>query len=157
MKVETRKISWTEVDECAELLSVKVQSNNVKPFDLVVGISRGGIIPARLVAEYLEVKNIEVISPEDSYMELALKFAGYNHILIVDDINDSGKTFTYLEDKLIAVNVDCILSSLYIRYNTRYKESEYGYLLTHDRWLVFPWEHLPNGYEIQKSNSGTSV
>ena len=77
--------------------------------DYIVGITRGGLVPAVMLSHYLNVPmhtlnvslrdNDEHIGPE-SNLWMAEEAFGYNaepkNILIVDDINDSGATINWI-------------------------------------------------------------
>jgi uncharacterized protein len=71
--------NWSEIESATTKLVTKLQG---KKFKTISTISRGGLVPARLVADRLGIKQILVDGesiPEDS--------------LFVDDIYDSGETF----------------------------------------------------------------
>ena len=61
--------------------------------------------------------------------------ADLSHILIVDDICDSGKTVKEIRENYPKVRVAC----LYYKENEIAKPDIYGELMG-DEWLVFPWE-----------------
>lgn len=79
--------------------------------DYIVGITRGGLVPAVMISHYLEVPmhtlNVSLrdstIGPE-SNLWMAEDAFGYEegstkkNILIVDDINDSGATINWIKD-----------------------------------------------------------
>ena len=66
--------------------------------ELVLSINRGGCIPGIYLSHYLKVPH-KVINIQlrdgDGYIELDFdkKFLNKERVLIVDDINDTGKTF----------------------------------------------------------------
>ncbi len=86
--------------------------------DLIVGINRGGLIPAVMISQWFDVKHVPLtVSLRDhedceSNLWLAEMAFGYHrtdslepatsnpalrtNILIVDDINDSGATFNWI-------------------------------------------------------------
>lgn len=73
--------------------------------DYVVGITRGGLIPATLISHYLDVPLHALhISFRDGVSDSETNcwmsedaFNGKN-ILVVDDINDTGRTFNWLKE-----------------------------------------------------------
>ena len=79
--------------------------------DYIVGLSRGGLVPATMISHYLGVPmhtlNVSLrdnrTGPE-SNLWMAEDAFGYDpdiptpNILIVDDINDSGATFNWIMD-----------------------------------------------------------
>ncbi len=80
-------IDWNKIESLASILADKVKLLNLQ-FNSVSTISRGGLVPARLLADRLGIKVILVDKdeiPQDS--------------LFVDDIYDTGKTFAKILPK----------------------------------------------------------
>ena len=80
-------------------------------FDIIVAITRGGMIPACLVAQLLNIRdidalNIEYYAGESKTLQQPFIFPKrYDHInsrkvLVVDDLTESGKTLNYALDYL---------------------------------------------------------
>ncbi len=73
--------------------------------DYIVGITRGGLIPANMLSQYLEIPmySLDVslrdnpVGPESNAWMSEDAFEG-KKILIVDDINDSGATLQWIKD-----------------------------------------------------------
>ena len=61
-------VNWNEIESLADVLTSKVKSLNL-PFNSISTISRGGLVPARLLADRLGIKVILVDKdeiPQDS-------------------------------------------------------------------------------------------
>jgi len=133
-----RNISWEEVTSAVKRLAQKIKNMpNFDDVDGVIGIERGGVIPAVMLSHVL---NIPFTSWDSILLELEYAIAPppEGRFLIVDDIADSGGTFNdYSDDK----NVIC---SLFLRKHTCLKEIKdrliYAKEINNDDWLVFPWE-----------------
>lgn len=94
--------SWQEVEGYTLEILRQMQQDGWKP-DYVVGLTRGGLVPANLISQYLDIpmKTLTVklrdhadtesnsVMAEDAYM--------LKKILIVDDINDSGATLNWIK------------------------------------------------------------
>lgn len=104
--------SWKDVQgavlEIARQMSI---DDNWRP-DYIVGITRGGLIPATLLSQYTGIKmhtlNVSLRDGNESESNLwmAEDAFGYNrpdglpaakNILIVDDINDEGNTIAWIK------------------------------------------------------------
>ena len=79
----------------------QIAFDNWRP-DYIVGISRGGLLPAVMISHYFEIpmKPLQVSLRDDSecVSDLGMAedaFDGKN-ILIVDDINDQGSTLNWI-------------------------------------------------------------
>ena len=82
-------------------ISSLIEQLRDKPFDLIVGISRGGCIPAVCLSHALKVPttmidvstrdgaNIHPISLSEFFMGV---YEDYSSVLIVDDLIDSGRS-----------------------------------------------------------------
>jgi len=103
-----RKISFKEFQGHIGKICRDITNSGWRP-ELVVGIGRGGLLPAVMISHYFDVKmNSLDISLRDggdtvSNLGMAEDAFGYNetnctNILIVDDINDTGATFNWLMD-----------------------------------------------------------
>ncbi|MEI6728190.1 MAG: phosphoribosyltransferase family protein [bacterium] len=80
-------------------------------FDIIVAITRGGMIPACLMAQLLNIRDIDALNVEyyagaSKTLEQPFIFPKrYDHInsrkvLVVDDLTESGKTLNYALDYL---------------------------------------------------------
>ncbi len=94
-------ISWVRYQTLAQKLAAAILDQQ-KPFDQIIAISRGGLTLGHLLSDFLRIP-ISVIAIQ-SYTDiqtqgevtimgkLQTSIAG-KHILLVDDVSDSGKTF----------------------------------------------------------------
>ena len=141
----------------------RMQHDQWKP-DYIVGITRGGLVPATLLSHYLNVRletlNVSLrdkfgdMGPETNCWMAEDAFAKKN-ILIVDDINDSGATFAWIKNDWQG---SCYTNSDDWKYvwcnNVRFavlidnevSESTVNYSgldinkSASPEWCVFPWE-----------------
>ena len=123
--------NWSEIESAVSKL---VQKLDGKKFKTISTISRGGLVPARLVADRLGIKQILVDGesvPEDS--------------LFVDDIYDSGETFRKIIQK--ADNSDeLVFATIYARRKDTYpKQLVYAELTRDTEYIVYPWDRFEHG------------
>lgn len=107
--------SWQNVENQTQEILRQIQRDAWVP-DYVVGLTRGGLVPANLISQYLEVpmETLKVslrddTSQPESNLWMAEDAYGYvafdamcsndgrKNILIVDDINDSGSTLNWIK------------------------------------------------------------
>ena len=133
--VESQYVSWNEIENTVQIISNKI-SKSSKNFSSITTISRGGLIPSRLLADSLGIEKIFVdqnIISSDS--------------LFVDDIFDSGKTFSDVISKATDSS-KLTFATLFARRGVSYPEQLiYGEQTLDDSYLVFPWDKL----EYEKS------
>jgi uncharacterized protein len=130
-------------------------SNDEWAADFIVGIGRGGLVPAVFLSHatgtaLLSVDHSSKVPTfgDELLAKLADKTNAGVRLLIVDDINDSGRTLAYLRRKFldaggimtnlrIAVLIDNIRSIETVDYRARTIDRE-----QETRWFVFPWEAM---------------
>jgi len=128
--VEMQEVTWNDIEKIIKKLSKSILELN-RSFSSITTISRGGLIPSRLIADALNIKKIYVDQNDIS-----------SDSLFVDDIFDSGKTF-----KDIFLHVDdgskFIFTTLYARRGMTYPEQLiYGEKTFDNSYVVFPWDKL---------------
>ena len=135
--VKGQKVDWNEIESLVAILCKKIL-NTSRQFSSITTISRGGLVPARLIADCLDIKKIRV----DKKKIVA-------NSLFVDDIFDSGKTF----EKIIASAEDpstLVYATLFARKGKSYpKQLVYGKKTRNKDYVVFPWDKK----EFQNSKS----
>jgi len=128
--VKSQYVSWNEIENNVQIISNKILKSS-KTFSSITTISRGGLIPSRLLADSLGIEKIFVdqnIISSDS--------------LFVDDIFDTGNTF-----ENIILNVDnpskFVFATLFARCGMKYpKQLVYAEKTFDDSYVVFPWDKL---------------
>ena len=100
--------TWRDVEHHTQEILRQICSDSWRP-DYVVGLTRGGLVPANLISQYLgcRMETLKVSLRDDTECESNLWMAedafGHNmehpkNILIVDDINDTGATLNYIRE-----------------------------------------------------------
>lgn len=156
------KLSWNEFYKDCLFLGEKIAKSKIK-VDRIVAISRGGLVPARILSDFLSlpISNI-VISSYSNLKQLKepeiIEVAPFNwhneNLLIVDEVSDTGKTFKralkYFKNKQTG---KIYTTSPYIKPKTEFIPN--FYLKEIDAWIVFPYD-LRETYEailkIEKVN-----
>jgi len=129
--------------------------------DFVIGIGRGGLVPAVFISHQLDLPMLSVDHSSKVYdfadellRKVAAKSAVGERLLFVDDINDSGGTIAYIREQLaetggdsgnlrFAVVLDNVRSRARVEYRAQTIDRE------HDkRWFVFPWEAVASDAAI---------
>lgn len=149
---EFHYISHDQFLDELEALASALEADIWKP-DVLVGVGRGGLVPAAYLSHRtgMPMLSVDHSSGEHGFADallekLAEKIRAGRRILIVDDINDSGGTITYLRSAIEALidDPDALRVAVLV-HNVRSKaRAEYhGSVIdraTDKRWFVFPWE-----------------
>lgn len=115
----------------------------------VLGINRGGCIPGVYLSHRLKCPHEAIdirlrdhtAKPNLNVLEKA--FAFQKKILIIDDINDTGATFKYIEDNFGKGNGRIKFAALVTNKPSEVVVDYHGYEINKDEvpsWIVFPWE-----------------
>jgi hypoxanthine phosphoribosyltransferase len=126
--IPTQDVSWADIESLVEKLSENILKLS-RNFSSITTLSRGGLVPSRLLADALGLKKIFVdqkIVNSDS--------------LFVDDIFDTGKTFSN-----VFSNADdpskFLFATLFARRGMKYPEQLlYAEKTLDDSYVVFPWD-----------------
>lgn len=131
-------LSWHDIESQVKILCVKIKKTGFE-FDAIGTVSRGGLVPARLVADYFDIKKILVDKKKIS-----------GRTLFVDDIYDSGDTFKKIF-KTIEKPGNFLYATLMARTGIPYpKQLVYSKKTLGSEYVVFPWDK--SEYErVQKS------
>jgi len=128
--IAAQHVDWNDIESLVGRLSKNILKLS-RNFSSITTVSRGGLIPSRLLADSLGIKTIFVDQKIIS-----------SNSLFVDDIFDSGKTFY---DAL--PNVDdsskFVFATLFARRGMKYPDQlVYAETTFDDSYVVFPWDKL---------------
>lgn len=147
-------ITWEDVDKLIDVLVPQLKS--VGPFDGIIMITRGGVIPGGMLAEALDNTHLLTAAvdfpakaasaglmawpaflqfPDDSLL-------ANRRLLIVDDVWGSGRTSIAVRERVQSAGArafTCVLHyNPYRSLFTRAKPDFYGAIT--DVYIVYPWE-----------------
>lgn len=134
-------IAWAEVEILAH--SVAEAARDFAP-SAILAITRGGLIPATLIAHRLGVRRIETIQAasyssdhDQDAVRLgpAPRFADSERVLIVDDLIDTGVTINAV-GSLYPTAKTAVLLNKHPTANADFT----GKRAPSGDWIVFPWE-----------------
>jgi len=161
--------TWRDVERQTQEILRQIQHDAWRP-DYVVGLTRGGLVPANLISQYLgcRMETLKVSLRDngengcESNLWMAEDAFGYDreiakNILIVDDINDSGATLNWIkqdwqsscfpnEDHWNYVWGDNVRVATLVDNEASASKINVSYSAIglnkaeEDCWIVFPWE-----------------
>ncbi|MFH0816290.1 MAG: phosphoribosyltransferase [Methanobacteriota archaeon] len=150
--IRCKVVTWSEIDHWAEKVACKMEASGYTP-DVVVGLTRGGWVPARILCDQLVCKNLFSIKVEHwgitartdnkakLVQELAVDIKG-KKVLLVDDITDTGESLKLSIDHVKSkgpADVKCA-TLLHINHSKTVPDF-YGVEVKKEnwRWFIFPW------------------
>jgi hypoxanthine phosphoribosyltransferase len=143
-----------------EAVAKRIEADAWRP-DFLVGIGRGGLVPAAYLSHRtgIAMLSVDLSSGEAGFADellakLAAKMVQGLNILIVDDINDSGTTIAFLRDAIAAyggiadrLRVAVLINNVRSGARADYW-SEAIDRAEDKRWFVFPWEAVAPREEL---------
>lgn len=152
--MERKKIFWPVIFRLCDNL---IDCLRNKKFTDVVAISRGGWIPAQILAYALDIRRAHSIGfssyekEETQSVNVCLyqgiefdEFLGTD-ILLVDEVCDTGQTMALahecVQSKLIVKGNGRVTScALWLKMGSSFTPDYYGQLVPKDLWLVMPYD-----------------
>jgi len=120
------------------------------PFSGIVAITRGGLIPAAIVARELECRLVESVSVvsyveeagtqiEPQVLKAPTAAGDGENFLIIDDLVDSGVTARHVRALLPRARFAC----LYAKPAGKAVADHFVAEVPQDTWILFPWDTAP--------------
>jgi hypoxanthine phosphoribosyltransferase len=152
-------LTWTQIED----LAIRLADRLPLKYDVMLVITRGGMVPACIVSERLNLRNILVAA--------VMFYTGQEHtldkpiflqfpadpllndkrVLIIDDVWDSGRTIMAVRERVIDAGGTPETAVLHYKPNrTRYSDVRPDFFVDEtDAWVVYPWDvgeaNLPSG------------
>ena len=146
---DRERMSWDDLGEGARALAEEVHADDYRP-DIVLSIARGGLLVGAALAYALDVKNtytmnVEFYTGVDERLEMPMILPpvpelvdlGEAHLLIADDVADTGATLALVKDFCAGKVAEVRCAVLYEKPRSLVA-CEYVWRRT-DRWITFPW------------------
>lgn len=150
MSITKEYLDWTRIETMVEQLA---QGMRERSFDALLAVTRGGLVPAGLIAYHLGIRNILVAAVEfysgvgrraaaPTFLQFpADPFITGKTILVVDDIWDSGKTISAVKARIVAAGGTPVIAVLHYKPNASlFVDRPDHYVEATDAWIVYPWE-----------------
>lgn len=154
--------TWNQICEMLIGLAGEIREKNFEP-DIIVGISRGGWLPARVLSDLLEIPYITSVTAEfyvgiyetnrEPRLTQPIPVSVFDKkILLVDDVTDTGKSTGLICDYLHREGVKEIkILTLYNKPWSTVKPDFYRKETS--AWIVFPWEIKETLRKLRKISS----
>ncbi|HWL05640.1 MAG TPA: xanthine phosphoribosyltransferase [Xanthobacteraceae bacterium] len=140
-------VSWDQFHRDARALAWRLAGAG--PFEAIVCVTRGGLVPAAIVARELDIRLIETIcivsyqgQVQQSELSVlkgvaeSLSSGGGERVLIVDDLVDTGKTARVVRNILPKAH----FATVYAKPMGRPLVDTFITEVSQDTWIFFPWD-----------------
>ncbi|SDG82473.1 phosphoribosyltransferase [Psychroflexus sediminis] len=141
-------VSLQKAYEDSLKLAEKIAASSDR-FDAIVGIARGGFPPARFLCDFLNIEELHSIQvkhygsgaeeKEDAeVLNKDFKELSDKNVLLVDDVNDSGKTLK-AASKFLEAAALLKTAVIHEKDTTNFKADFVGEPVKEWRWLIYQW------------------
>ena len=141
-------VSWDQFHRDARALAWRL-SGAARTFDAMVCITRGGLVPAAIVARELGIRLIETVCVASYHdyknqggLEVVkgisqnITLGEGDSVLVVDDLVDTGKTVQIVRDMLPKAHY----ATVYAKPLGRPLVDTFITEVSQDTWIYFPWD-----------------
>ncbi len=147
--MEAEKLTWDKIEEMCGKLAEQVKRSEFKP-EILIGISRGGWIPARILSDMLGVYRLasigvvfyksagKTMNRPKLTQELNVDIRG-KRVLLIDDVADTGESLLLAKEKILALK-PLGLKVATLNYKPKSKVKPDFFVEETTSWLVYPWE-----------------
>lgn len=141
-------VSWDQFHRDSRALAWRL--NGEGPFEACVAITRGGLVPAAIVARELNIRTVDCVAVK-SYdhqnqgqikvlkpiaADIIAAAEGGRKVLIVDDLVDTGATARVVRDMLPGAH----FATVYAKPKGREMVDTFITEVSQDTWIFFPWD-----------------
>jgi xanthine phosphoribosyltransferase len=140
----TFPVSWEELHRNAKALAWRLL--DIGPFTGIVAVTRGGLVPAAIIARELEMRLVDtfcVATYDDRSLGEPRILKGIEGdgtgLLIIDDLVDTGVTAKLVRSKLPKAH----FATIYAKPAGRPLVDTFITEVSQDTWILFPWDTEP--------------
>jgi hypoxanthine phosphoribosyltransferase len=148
--VNKQHLTWTQIEDLAIRLADRLPTD----YDVMLVVTRGGMVPACIVSERLNLRNILVAAvmfytAQEHTLDkpIFLQFPAdplltRRRVLIVDDVWDSGRTIMAVRERVIDAGGYPETAVLHYKpARNAYPNTQPEYFVDEtDAWIVYPWD-----------------
>jgi xanthine phosphoribosyltransferase len=139
---KTYPISWDQLHRDSRVLAWRLLE--MPPFKGIVAITRGGLVPAAIIARELDIRLVDTVcvssyekKEQQNEVKIFKSFSGDGKgWLLIDDLVDTGKTAKVVRDMLSKAH----FATVYAKPAGRPLVDTYITEVSQDTWILFPWD-----------------
>lgn len=139
---KTYPISWEQLHRDSKALAWRLLERG--PFEGIVSVTRGGLVPAAIVARELEIRLVDTVcvstyqwQKQHDDARILKSFGGDSRgWLIIDDLVDTGKTASIVRDMIPEAH----FATIYAKPAGKPLVDTYITEVSQDTWILFPWD-----------------
>lgn len=143
--------SWDEVYEMLIGIALNIKKSGFRP-DYIVGVSRGGWAPGRILSDLLEnthTVNIKIefyvgigkTARKPIVTQPLTEDINKKNVLVVDDVSDTGESLKVAMEHMVEKGARAAMTAtVYYKPHSIFKPDFFAESTS--AWIIFPWERL---------------
>lgn len=138
---KTYPISWEQLHRDSKALAWRLV--DMQPWTGIVAITRGGLVPASIIARELEIRLVDTVcissydyQKQGKISVLKSPVIDGSGLLLIDDLVDTGKTARIVKDLLPEAH----FATVYAKPAGRPLVDTFITEVSQDTWILFPWD-----------------
>jgi len=138
---KTYPISWEQIHRDCKALAWRLVG--IGKWKRIVGIARGGLIPAAIIARELSIRLVDTVCVSSYTIRTQGEISILKEIsgdgddcLIIDDLVDTGKTARVVRKMLPKAH----FAAVYAKPEGRAYVDTFITEVSQDTWILFPWD-----------------
>ena len=159
--MEYLRLTWNDIKRQCKALSKEIEKRGFSKYK-IVGITRGGLVPARLISDLIDNNEVYTITVQfyksvgitSNKPRIICPVQGDivdKNVLIVDDISDTGESLIVAKKHLEEEGAEkVVVATLMKKPHTKFEPDLY--VDETSAWVIFPWEVNETIREIRKSS-----
>ena len=133
------KVCWCDYNVMIHDLARKIKQNKRGEPKQIVALGRGGFVPGVQLSHMLDLPLIPIMWQTRDGKE-KVKHVADEHALIVDDINDTGRTLLDFVSSNVWNDSYSVATLLHKNSSDFHAVDYFAQIAEDDVWYVFPWE-----------------
>lgn len=143
-------ITWDDLENLVWDVYLNLNETGYDP-DVIIAVARGGLVPARILLDYLQKKHIctfqmghltgDMTITEKPVLIYPLPEVNLidKKVLVVDDVSDEGMTMKAVVNYLSSKVGDIKTAVLVSKKDSKFKADFCPKVIEDWRWVLFPW------------------
>ncbi len=134
-------VSWDQLHRDAKALAWRL--TDMGPWSKIVAVTRGGLVPAAIIARELEMRLIDTVCiasydhQDQGALNILKQVEGDGEgVLIIDDLVDTGRTAKLVREMLPKAH----FATVYAKPAGRPMVDTFITEVSQDTWIFFPWD-----------------
>ncbi len=160
MEFKVEAVTWNDINRWCQILSDTIMER-YQP-EAIVGLSRGGLVPARILSDSLLIKDLYAVKTEHWGITASmdgttrLKATGKldiqnKKVLVVDDITDTGESMEVAVRFLETMSPESIMTATMLHItHSKFRPDFFAVEVPAEKWtwFTFPWNVTEDLYNL---------